>query len=96
MQRPIAKHYAMLRESYGRVVGKTEGARGNKGTARRATEWTNLGPETEVANGFCCIHSRPSVFLASASPESINNGFKILLILLVTNSYNFSTSNSVH
>lgn len=83
-------------EFYGRVVGKIEGVRGNKGIVRRVIEWINFGLEIEVLNGFCCIYSRFFVFLVFVFLELINNGFKIFLILLVINSYNFFISNFVY
>ena len=44
MQRPTVKRQKELRESCGRVEGRSERARGVKDTIRRPTESTNLDP----------------------------------------------------
>jgi hypothetical protein len=44
MQRPTTKHQAELRESYGGIGGRIEGARGVKDTTGRPTELINQDP----------------------------------------------------
>jgi hypothetical protein len=44
MQRPTAKHWKLLQDSYGRVQGKIESLRGERSSIGRQTESINLDP----------------------------------------------------